>query len=458
MKKLIQTALLIVSLNAVIVFAEEPQAEKLSQAELEQILAPIALYPDTVLSHILIAATYPLEVIQAERWTANNPDMQGSEAVEAVSEMDWDPSVRALVAFPQILKRLSEDLEWTQRLGDAFLQDEEGLVASVQTLRQRAYDAGSLDDLEKVSVTHEDESIIIAPREREVIYLPYYDTRTIYGPWSWANYPPTYWDNPYYDHYYVSRHHRPFYWGPRVSINYGFFFSSFHWSDHYIVRIPYNHYRPRHYYNHRQIVRHNNARRWGHDPFHRRGVVYQNINVSNRYHHGNRAHLGNRSNPRVNRNVLSVPARSPRVVNAPQNSARTEHRSERLGHDTRAYRGNNNYQNRTTNSDRSRPAEQARPNRSDAVRTQSRPTARPNVARPNVARPNVVRPAPANTQRAVTTGRSQPAQARQAPPAVQAAPAPQPYKKPAAQRQQAKDDDRESTPKPARTNRRVQPR
>src|SRR6056297_4152988 len=95
-----------------------------SQAELDQMLAPIALYPDTVLSHVLIAATYPLEVVQAARWSRTNPEYAGEYAVEAVEHMSWDPSVMALVAFPELLARMDADLVWTQRLGDAFLIQE----------------------------------------------------------------------------------------------------------------------------------------------------------------------------------------------------------------------------------------------------------------------------------------------------------------------------------------------
>ena len=257
--------------------------ESFSQAELEQILAPIALYPDTVLSHILVASTYPLEVIQAERWTKQNPDVEASDAVEAVEDEEWDPSVKALVAFPKVLERLSENLEWTQKLGDAFLQDEEKVVASVQSLRQRAYDSGNLDKMEKVSIKHEEQNIVIEPLEREVVYVPYYDTRVVYGPWHWSHYPPVYWQRPHYAGHHYARHHSPFYWGPRVHISFGFFFSSFHWHNHHVVRIPSHHYRPHHYYNRRDIVRHQHARRWTHNPVHRRGVSYRSVSVSNRY-------------------------------------------------------------------------------------------------------------------------------------------------------------------------------
>jgi len=258
--------------------------EPFSEAELEQILAPIALYPDTVLSHILIAATYPLEIVQAERWTISNPDYKGSDAVEAVEDEDWDPSVKALVAFPEVLRRLSENLEWTQKLGDAFLQDEEKLLSSVQSLRQQAYEAGSLDKMDKLSVTHEDDSsIIIEPVEKEIVYVPYYDTRVIYGSWHWSHYPPVYWHTPHYAHDYHYNHHRPFYWGPSIHVSFGHFFSAFSWHHHHLIRIHHDHYRPRHYYSRRQIIDHLPNRRWKHNPTHRRGVSYRSVTVRDRY-------------------------------------------------------------------------------------------------------------------------------------------------------------------------------
>ena len=264
-----------------IVKASSNEIEEFTQAELEQILAPIALYPDTILSHILIASTYPIEIIQAERWINKNPDIQGSAAVEAVENKDWDPSVMALVAFPEVLSRLSENLEWTQKLGDAFLQDEKRLLSSVQSLRQKAYESGNLDKMEKVSVSRDDDQIVIEPIAREVVYVPYYDTRVVYGSWRWSHYPPVYWHYPSYVSYYD--HHNPFYWGSRINVSFGFFFTSFHWHDHYVVRIPWHRYHPHNYYNRRQIVRHEHATRWSHNPTHRRGVSYRSVTVTNRY-------------------------------------------------------------------------------------------------------------------------------------------------------------------------------
>jgi hypothetical protein len=281
---------------------QQAELEPFTQAELEQILAPIALYPDTVLSHILIASTYPLEVIQAERWALKNTNFKGSDAVEAVNDEDWDPSVKALVAFPQILTRLSENLEWTQKLGDAFLQDEQKLLTSVQSLRQRAYENGNLDKMDKMNVSVDDDSsIIIEPRDREVVYVPYYDTRVVYGSWYWAHNPPVYWNNPHFAGHHYDRHHSPFYWGPRIRVSFGHFFSSFLWHDHHIVRIPYHHYTPHHYYDRHQIASHRQTRRWAHNPTHRRGVSYRSVTVSNRYREDNNSRRPSRTEVRSHR-------------------------------------------------------------------------------------------------------------------------------------------------------------
>lgn len=258
-----------------------------SDAELEQILAPIALYPDTVLTHVLISSTYPLEVIQAERWTGENPDILATDAVKAVEDKNWDPSVKALVAFPEILQRLSKSLDWTQKLGDAFLADETRLLNSIQALRQRAYEIGSLDKMDKMKVSKDQDSIIIEPIETQVIYVPYYDTRVVYGPWHWAHYPPVYWHYPSrfaHNRWPHNRHQSSlFFWGPSIHISSGFFFSSFHWQDHYVARIPSHLYRPHTYYNRHQVIRHEGANRWRHNPTHRRGVSYRSVTVSNRY-------------------------------------------------------------------------------------------------------------------------------------------------------------------------------
>lgn len=248
-----------------------------SEAQLDSLLAPIALYPDTVLSHVLIASTYPLEVVEADRWARNNTRYKGDEAVNAVDSRDWDPSVKALVAFPDILRRMSEDLDWTRQLGDAFLADEERVMDSVQRLRNRAYDSGSLDKVEHVRVIREEKTIVIEPSVERVVYVPAYDTRVVYGNWWWPDYPPVYWVYPS-SYVFVSG----FYWGPRVHIGPRFYFSGCHWHERRVYVVDRHHHNHR-FYDSRSVVRHVNASHWKHNPVHRRGVAYYDNRTRERF-------------------------------------------------------------------------------------------------------------------------------------------------------------------------------
>ncbi|WP_299787409.1 DUF3300 domain-containing protein [uncultured Shewanella sp.] len=249
-----------------------------SEAELEQILAPIALYPDSLLTHILIAATYPLEVVEAHRLKNKNRLLPTEQLMEKAENREWDPSVMALLAFPNVLEKLSNDLSWTQKLGDAFLQDEAKLLASIQSLRQQADEADSLSQMDNVSVTRVNNQIVIEPAQPEVIYVPYYDPRVVYGHWRWYRYPPVYWA-PY--PYYVRRPHGHFYWNTGIHITFNYHFSAFHWSRHHIVV---THHHNSHHYRHRgRIVTSHGAQRWQHKPQHRRGVAYRSNHVKQRY-------------------------------------------------------------------------------------------------------------------------------------------------------------------------------
>lgn len=247
-----------------------------SSAQLDSLLAPIALYPDTVLSHVLIASTYPLEVVEADRWARNNTRYKGDDAVNAVDGRDWDPSVKALVAFPDILKRMSDDLDWTQQLGDAFLADEERVMDSIQNLRNRAYDSGNLDKVEHVRVIREERTIVIEPSVERVVYVPAYDTRVVYGNWWWPDYPPVYWHYPS-SYVFVSG----FYWGPRVYLGPRFYFSAVHWHQRRVVVVDHHHHHR--FYDSRSVVRYQNARHWHHNPVHRRGVAYYDNNTRERF-------------------------------------------------------------------------------------------------------------------------------------------------------------------------------
>lgn len=250
----------------------------LSEAELAQMLAPIALYPDSLLTHILIASTYPLEVVSAERWVNENSQYEGQAAVEQVAENDWDPSVQALVAFPDVLKRLSTDLTWMRQLGDAFLQNESQVLDSIQSLRQQANDAGTLDEMDNLDVSYEDETIVLQPVEKEVIYVPYYDTRVVYGNWYWGAYPPIYW-RPYNTFY--AGFYGPFYWNTGVYLSSNYYFCAFNWRNRYIVR-DYRHYRGGYYRRH-DIIRSGYTRRWKHNPNHRKGVSYRSAHLKSKY-------------------------------------------------------------------------------------------------------------------------------------------------------------------------------
>ena len=216
------------------------QAQRLySQPELDQMLAPVALYPDPLLSQVLMAATYPEEVREAAAWSRANPGLQGDDAVRAVHYEDWDPSVKSLVAFPQILQRMAENPAWTQSLGDAFLAQEPHVMDTVQQLRRRAQAAGNLQSNEQMRVQQQGQTIVLQPASSQYVYVPYYDPYVVYGPWWWPAYRPVYWA-PWHGY---ARAYRPgvsvgFWWGAPVSLPLNFFFGNFDW-HHRHARVVY---------------------------------------------------------------------------------------------------------------------------------------------------------------------------------------------------------------------------
>lgn len=174
------------------IFAQDSKTapKKFSQAELDQVLAPVALYPDSLLAHVFIAATYPLEVVMADRWVSQNKNLKGDELNNAVSKQPWDASVKALVPFPDVLSMMGQKLDWTQMVGDAFLAQQGDVMDTVQQLRKRASDAGNLKSTEQQKVIVEKEVIRIEPASPSVVYVPVYDPRWVYGPWWYPYYPP----------------------------------------------------------------------------------------------------------------------------------------------------------------------------------------------------------------------------------------------------------------------------
>ncbi|OHB57894.1 MAG: hypothetical protein A2Y12_01610 [Planctomycetes bacterium GWF2_42_9] len=169
-----------------------------SQEELDQILAPIALYPDSLLSQILMASTYPLEIIQADRLVRQNKDLKDEALAASLEKETWDPSVKSLVNFPQVLTMMSEKLDWTQKLGDAFLAQQKDVMDTIQKLRKKAQEQGNLNMTEQQIVKTEPNVIIIESLSSEVIYVPMYDPTEVYGTWWYPEYPPYYYYPPGY--------------------------------------------------------------------------------------------------------------------------------------------------------------------------------------------------------------------------------------------------------------------
>ena len=160
------------------------------QEELDQILAPIALYPDSLLAQILMASTYPIEVVQADRWVKANRNLPPDALNDVLDRQSWDPSVKALVPFPNILSMMSERIDWTQSVGDAFLAQEADVMDSVQRLRARAYAAGNLHSNQQLAVSQQGSIIVIEPANPQVVYVPVYNPVVIYGRWWYPAYPP----------------------------------------------------------------------------------------------------------------------------------------------------------------------------------------------------------------------------------------------------------------------------
>jgi hypothetical protein len=256
------------------VSTETSETVELDQAQLDQMLAPIALYPDTLLSHVLVASTYPLEVVQAARWRSANEDLDEQQALNSVEDKDWDPSVKALVPFNDLLQRLSEDLDWLQSLGSAFLVNEQQILTSVQNLRQKAYDQGNLTDNDYVNVEHEEGEIVIETVRREVVYVPYYDTRIVYGNWLWNNHQPYYWHRPRHSIFSAG-----LYWSIGFNIRPSFYFGGFHWRNrHVFANYHYRSHANRYWsnnHNRHQVVRVKEYPRWSHNQKHRRGAQYR---------------------------------------------------------------------------------------------------------------------------------------------------------------------------------------
>lgn len=177
--------------------AQDAAAPAFSPEQLEQIVAPVALYADPLLAQVLMASTYPLEVVEADRWVAQNKALSDAALDEALKNEDWDPSVKSLTHVPDVLSLMSQNLDWTQDLGDAFLAQQSDVMDSVQRMRGKAYEAGNLQSTEQQVVTKQPDNIIVVQSPSpEVIYVPSYSPTVVYGP-AWS-YPSYYYPAMYY--------------------------------------------------------------------------------------------------------------------------------------------------------------------------------------------------------------------------------------------------------------------
>jgi hypothetical protein len=203
-----------------------------------------------------MAATYPLEVVEAARWSRANSSPSGEAAVQAVNIQNWDPSIKSLVAFPQVLQTLDQKIEWTERLGDAFLSQQSQVMDTVQHLRQKAQMAGNLNSNSLINISQSNDSIDIEETNPNVVYVPYYDPSVIYGNWWWTEYPPVFW-SPWTGYGWYSG----LAWGLGIGVGVDFFSGTCDWRNHHV-------------YPHGSRYS-GTTHPWQHDPSHRHGVPYR---------------------------------------------------------------------------------------------------------------------------------------------------------------------------------------
>jgi len=262
--------------------AAAPAQQLLGPDQLDQLVAPIALYPDALLSEVLMASTYPLEVVMADRWAGTNKNLKGDELKAAAGQQGWDDSVTALVATPDILSMMSAQLAWTENLGDAVLAQQPDVMDAIQRLRAKAQAQNTLQSTDQQTVSVQQDQgkqvIVIAPAQPDTIYVPYYNPSVVYGTWPYPTYPPYYFPPPGYIAgaaiatgiafgvgYAVGRWASGGnYWGGGV--NWG--------GNNITINRPIN-------------IGNGSGNNWQHRPDHRRGVAYTNIDVQQRFGNNN---------------------------------------------------------------------------------------------------------------------------------------------------------------------------
>lgn len=260
------------------------------QEELDQLLAPIALYPDSLLAQILMASTYPLEVVEAARWAKKNEGLKGDALTSALEKEKWDPSIKSLVNFPQVLEMMNEKLDWTQKLGDAFLAQQKDVMDTVQELRQKAQAEGNLKSTQeqKVVVEKETQTIIIEPASPQVVYVPAYNPTVVYGAWPYPSYPPYYYYPPGYA---AGAALFSFGMGVAIGAAWGYAWGGCNWRggdvDINVNRnTNINNNIDRGKYQNKVTGGQGGRGEWKHNPEHRKGVSYRDKGTAQRFDKG----------------------------------------------------------------------------------------------------------------------------------------------------------------------------
>lgn len=260
-----------------------PPAPPLNPQQLQDLVAPIALYPDTLLSQILVATTYPIEVVEAQQWLQQHRNLTGQKLIDAAKEQNWDPSIQALVAFPDVLGRLNQDIRWTTDLGNAFLAQQQDVMNAVQQMRAKAEANGKLKSTPQLNVETESQNgqsaIQIVPADPEVVYVPYYNPAWVWGPPGYGYYPPLLYPGLDVGFSFYPGIDLGLYFGGGWGLWGGFgwgwgpnwFGGSIILNDHFFHRFGYNDFHP------------GLGGVWAHNPGHRLGVPYPNRAVAGRF-------------------------------------------------------------------------------------------------------------------------------------------------------------------------------
>ncbi len=254
---------------------------KLPMGQIEALVAPIALYPDPLLAQTLVAATYPLEIIQLEQWMAKHPGLKDKALADSVAKQPWDPSIQSMAVLPDVVKRLADDIQWTTELGNAFLAQQTDVMDAVQALRKKAIEKGALTSNEQqkvdTQVVEKQTVIVVQPANPDVVYVPVYTPTVVYGPPAYYPYPPIYYPPPpppgaYFVAFTAAVVWRSAVWGGSCCYaGWG------HGGGNTVIINNNNNFNQ---INHYGGGGNNN---WQHNPSHRGGAPYPNQNVSNKY-------------------------------------------------------------------------------------------------------------------------------------------------------------------------------